>query len=66
MRRKVSATWQFQQTGRCDSMMFSSKRFTGKTSGAGNPPPNEMISGYWVTFSSSRMAELLMPNVRCA
>src|ERR1700741_3827601 len=44
----------------------SSKRFTGKTSGAGRPPPNEMISGFCVTFRSSRIAELLTPRVRCA
>src|ERR1700741_1612432 len=44
----------------------SSKRFTGKTSGAGRPPPNEMISGFCVTFSSSRIAELLTPRGRCA
>src|ERR1700739_3473816 len=44
----------------------SSKRFTGKTSGAGRPPPKEMISGFCVTFKSSRIAELLTPRVRCA
>src|SRR3954470_156431 len=44
----------------------SSKRLTGKTSGAGSPPPKEMISGFCVTFSSSRMAELLIPSVRFA
>jgi hypothetical protein len=37
-----------------------------ETSGAGSPPPNEMISGLCVTFKSSRMAELLIPSVRCA
>src|SRR3990170_4666555 len=39
---------------------------TGKTSGAGNPPANEMMSGFSVYLSNSRMAELATSWVRCA
>ena len=39
---------------------------TGKTSGAGMPPANEIISGCAVNFSNSRIAELPIRWVRCA
>ncbi len=39
---------------------------TGKRSGPGRPPANEMMSGCAVSFSSSRMTELVIRCVRCA
>src|SRR5579863_1663877 len=38
----------------------------GKSSGAGRPPPNEMTSGCWVTFSISRIVEARRCAVRSA
>src|SRR5438552_19134142 len=36
----------------------------GKSSGAGSPPAKEIMSGFWVSFNSSRIAELWMAVAR--
>src|SRR6185369_7792955 len=56
-------TWEFSLSA---FWQASPNRSVGKSSPAGSPPANEMISGFCVSFNSSRIAELLILAVRNA